>query len=411
MREKAQGFEDRIQSDRSSGLFVGYMSQLIAICLLVEMLISWKLWFPFAREFPMISAFSWLDFTIGLAGDGLLCAGLVVSLVFIAAGKFRMNAIVILLSCLFVLILEDIARLQSWVYILVAILTALCLYKKGRENSILTGVVLIVAFVYMWSGIQKLNLGFIGDTFPWMLSAFGIDFRTESNLELGLLHYLFLIVPLIEFLIGVLLLNIRTRRVGIVVGILMHLFILLSIGPTGHNWNPAVWPWNLASILILVLLYPIRKQLMVKEGIQSLGLNKGIVVLFGIMPALNFIGCWDDNLSAGMYSGTSSNVEFYFEGENERELPKFRSAAAQSIKEGDMMPTISKTNLVYWSLFDLKTPFYPAQRYYDRLGRKLCQKLKGTENSWIEVTTKSKFSAERLSFKCECKELLSNSGK
>ncbi len=213
------------------------ISKLIAFFFIIEILLCWKLWFPINREFPMMSTFSWLDFSIGLFGNGILSLALLIALILILIDQYKNLAIAMLVSCLFIFILEDITRFQPWVYMQTALLILLNLNKNGRENAILSGALLLVALIYIWSGFQKLNLGFLKDTFPWLLSTFGFNFQIEADQPLTGFNYLFALIPLLELSIGLFLLIPKTRKIGIIIGLLMHLFILISLGPIGHHWN------------------------------------------------------------------------------------------------------------------------------------------------------------------------------
>lgn len=281
---------------------VKILSQLMAFTFITEILLSWKLWFPVDREFPMMSALSWFDFSVGIVGDGFLLFTLLIALIFIAIDKHRTFAISITLGCLVILVLEDITRFQPWVYTQGAILFLISFNNRKREKAILSGVMFIVASVYVWSGIQKFNLIFFRETFPWLLSAFGIDIRIDSKHAYDILNYLVAVIPLIEVLIGLFLLFTRTRKIGIITGLLMHSFIILSLGPSGHNWNIIIWSWNLCLMLFLVLYYSSRMNINITEGIKSFRINYIVLTLFGLMPTLNFIGYWDDYLSGVLYS-------------------------------------------------------------------------------------------------------------
>ncbi len=385
------------------------LSQLMAFSFIMEMLVCWKLWFSIDREFPKMSAFSWFHFSLGSWGDMVLSLILSISLVFIAIDKYRNLAISIMLSCFLVLILEDITRFQPWVYTQGTILFLISFNKKGREKSILFGVLLVVALVYMWSGIQKFNLGFFRDIFPWLLSAFEFNTQMDSNQTLGSLNYILIIVPIIEFTMGLLLLISRTRKIGIITGIIMHVFILLSLGPTGHHWNIVVWPWNVSLILFLSLYYSPKEYVNISEEIQLLKKNYLVLILFGFMPVLNFIGYWDDALSGTLYSGTHSNVEFYLDIKNETEFAKFRNTGMIIVgnkKNKYDDDSTSKIWLNYWSNQDLKVPLYSAYRYYSRFGEKLCKQIKNPLKAGIEITTRSKFTGNKVMTKCNCSELL-----
>lgn len=390
---------------KSQNQTVKILSQLMAVSFMAEILMCWKLWFPIDREFPMISAFSRLDFSIGVAGDCLLSFGLLISLLFIAIDRRRNMAIIMALGFLLILILEDVNRFQPWVYTQGAILVLILFNKEGREKATVSGALLVVAFMYMWSGIQKLNLGFLQDTFPWMLSAFGFDFQIPLEQTPSPIHYLFILVPIIEFSIGLFLLISKTRNVGIIAGLIMHSFVLLSLGPTGHNWNRVVWPWNLSLMLFLLIYYSPREPLKIYQELKSYRLNYIVLVLFGLMPVLNFFGYWDDTLSGALYSGTQSNVVFYYNTEDEPELARMTKSGTSIIETSDD-GSISNTWFMYWSVYDIQAPFYHAYRYYSRFGRVLCEKSENPKNSGIEIIERSKFTAIKTVSRCSCLELL-----
>jgi hypothetical protein len=390
---------------KSQNQTVKILSQLMAVSFMAEILMCWKLWFPIDRGFPMISSFRWLDFSIGVAGDCLLSFALLISLLFIAIDRRRNPAIIMTLGFLLILILEDVNRFQPWVYTQGAILVLILFNREGREKATVSGALLVVAFMYMWSGIQKFNLGFLQDTFPWMLSAFGFDFQIPVGQTPGPIHYLFILVPIIELSMGLFLLVSKTRNLGIIAGLIMHSFVLLSLGPTGHNWNRVVWPWNLSLMLFLLVYYSPREPLNIYQEFKSYRLNYIVLVLFGLLPVLNFFGYWDDTLSGALYSGTQSNVVFYYKTEDEPELARLTKAGTSIIETSDD-GSISKTWFMYWSVYDIQVPFYHGSRYYSRFGRVLCEKSENPKNSGIEIIERSKFTAVKTVSRCSCLELL-----
>lgn len=378
------------------------LSQLMAGSFIAEILLCWKLWFPFNREFPMLSAFRWLDFSFGVIGNGILSFILLLSLFFVLIDKHRKLSITLTLCCLILLILEDITRLQPWVYIQAVILFLASFNKDGKEKSVLSGILLAVSLVYFWSGIQKLNLGFLKDTFPWVISTFGFDFHVNASEPLGTVNYLFVVIPIIELTVGLSLLFSKTRKAGIIVGIFMHLFILICLGPLGHNWNAIVIPWNLSLILFLLVFYREKNPMDILNQIKSFQLNYVVVALFGLMPALNFVGHWDDNLSSAMYSGTHSNIAFFFNTKEEKPLTLPREKATTENTSNQT----SKTWLAHWSINEIGVPLYPAYRYYIRYSKKLCQQAKKPSARGIEITTRTKLMASKTTKKCDCTELL-----
>lgn len=381
------------------------LSTVIALSFLIEMVISWKLWVPINRTFPMVSTFKGLDFSLYVIGDSILTAAIFIVLLGIILQKLVKLCTIALLCCLSILILEDITRLQAWVYTQGILLLILSQNKKSRTKSILTGVLLLTALVYIWSGIQKMNLGFITQTFPWMLSTFGLDVQSGLYQSYPIIYYLFFLAPLYELTLGVFLLFSRTRKIGFIMGILMHIFILVSLGPTGHHWNIIIWPWNISLIVVLLLFYRLIEPINLFKGLQYPTINWIIILLFGAMPALNFIGYWGKPLSGSLYSGTDSTIYFYYDI---KEAPAFERLKIETTTTPESNPKdeVSKIAFMHWSMSDIQIPYYQSTHYFKRYGKKMCALSKFPEASRIEITSRSKFKNMTTITNCSCLELL-----
>jgi len=370
------------------------------------MAISWKLWIPINRSFPMVSAFKSFDFSLGVIVDTILSVVVMLTLTGICIQKRVKLCTIVLLCCLFILILEDITRLQAWVYTQGVLLLILSQNKNNRTKSIFTGTLLLTALVYIWSGIQKMNLGFITQTFPWMLSTFGLDIQSGLYESYPIIYYLYIVAPLYELTIGIFLLLSRTRKTGIIMGISMHLFILLNLGPTGHSWNIIVWPWNFSLVLVLILIYRIKKPINLHNKLKVSSLNGIIILLFGIMPAFNFIGYWDSPLSGSLYSGTDSTVVFHFNPNEDSELAQLNIPASTNEKTENGYDSNSSISWMHWSMNDIQVPYYQSNRYFKRYAKKMCSQSKFIEATRVEITNRSKFNSRATITKCSCMKLL-----
>jgi hypothetical protein len=206
--------------------------------LLAGLLLSPKLWLS-SRLYPQTPACSGLA-AIPPPFDWVVYAGLLLA---VAVAAVEPRATAVFLGLAVTLVAYDQSRLQPWFYQYSFMLLALS-FTKGGENV----CQLIVVSVYFWSGLQKLGGGFAGDTFPLLVAPFhgwvplwvgkAAPF-VEAGLALGLLHR-------------------ATWRAAVVAAVAMHAGILLAIGPTGHNFNYVVWPWNLAMAASVVVLSGVR---------------------------------------------------------------------------------------------------------------------------------------------------------
>jgi hypothetical protein len=82
----------------------------------------------------------------------------------------------------------------------------------------------------------------------------------------------------------------------------MHLFIFLLLGPLGFSGYTVLWPWNMAMILFLYFLFLKNNGGMIVFPSTTKGWNKLVLICWGILPALSFLGYWDKNLSSNLFS-------------------------------------------------------------------------------------------------------------
>lgn len=210
------------------------------------------------------------------------------------------------------LVVQDESRLQPWFYQYSFMLAAFCLFGLGRvgASDALNACRLIVVATYFWSGLQKANASFIQSTHPWLvepLTARVPDWAGSALLAGGYA------VPVVEAVIGIGLLTRRFRRIAVMGALLMHAFVMLCIGPLGHDHNTVVCPWNFAMVAFVLILFWRAPDDATPSTILDPGRNfstgfalrAAVLVLFAFMPLFNFFGLWASYLSSGLYTGTS----------------------------------------------------------------------------------------------------------
>ena len=230
---------------------------------------------------------------------------------------------------------------------------------------------LVVASTYLWSGLQKLNASFLEDVFPWLVEPL-VGF-VPGRLE-GLILSLGIAVPFVEAGIGVGLLT-RVRHVAVVLALGMHAFILFSIGPFGHDWNSVVWPWNLAMMAFVVILFwrtwrsPLRAALIPGGPRRRYLFHGAVLVLFVAMPALSFLNLWDSYLSASLYSGNTKDATLYVTRAVHGRLPE--EVRGQAAVAGRSAYTHA-VHISSWSSEEMNVPAYPESRVYKNVARYVC---------------------------------------
>ena len=281
--------------------------------LLAGVLLSVKLWVS-AREYPLVPLLDFLaplPYPLDYLLFGLFGVLLIGALFFRArlGGAFVVAALAVAV----LLVLQDQGRLQPWFYQYSFMLAAIGLSNLGRLSTegAMNACRLIVAFTYLWSGLQKAHVSFAENVYPWLIEPLASHLPSGAASALAYGAYA---VPVMEAAIGLGLLVRPLRQPALVGAILMHAFILFALGPWGHDWNSVVWPWNVAMVVFDLILFwraPDNPALLtvVKPGGSIF--RAVVLVLFAFMPALNFFGLWDSYLSASLYSGSTEDGYVY----------------------------------------------------------------------------------------------------
>ncbi len=278
--------------------------------------------------------------------------------------------------------LGDQTRWQPWFYQYLFMLLAVSWGmswppRPERQDGALNACRLIVASMYLWSGAQKFNANFAAEVHPWLLQPL------QPFLPEGLADWVNQAgwwVPFLEGSLGVLLLIGPLRPVGVVLALGMHALLLFCLGRWGHNWNSVVWPWNLAMMAFVVILFAGTRQVKPWPILWAGRCWVGWVtaVLFGLMPLLNFFDGWDSYLSAALYSGNTLSAEAYISEEVKGKLPlevqlQFVQPRWDGAAEADLRHRPYVVDFFHWSIEELNVPCYPARRVYRQLARQLAR--------------------------------------
>jgi uncharacterized membrane protein YphA (DoxX/SURF4 family) len=338
---------------------------IVVVGFVASLLLSPKLWVS-SRFYPLIPVFHGLP-RIPYPLD-YICYGVVLFLLaaiaFVPRPRLYIFALVAFLAAYSLL---DQTRWQPWAYQYWLMLLALGCFSwkpddiRGRQDAA-NICRLIMGCTYVYSGLQKLNSKFVTEGFPWVLGTLHL------HIPVAYLNYLGWIVPFIEVSIGLCLLTRRFRKIGILNGIVMHVFILYSFGPLGLNWNTVVWPWNVAMIaLILVLFWNTDVTFADIVWRNKFVYQKVVLVLLGVLPALSFIGRWPSDLSLALYTDNLTEANVLIDERVKQDLPVF---VQQFIKP---QPGHIVLRTQDWSFGELNVPPYAEIQSFIRVGSEVCR--------------------------------------
>jgi len=326
--------------------------------------LSPKLWLS-SRFYPLSPVWSFIR-PFGSPGDAIVFGALIALLIGVSVAPRRevWAAVFVLLA---LVALQDQSRWQPWFYQYVLMLLAIALAGAKREVAALNTCCLIIAATYIWSGLAKLNPVFVGTTFPWLLEPF---LGVAGEPAQWFVKHAGWLAPMVEFGAGVGLLTRRFRAPAIFCAIAMHVFVLVAIGPAGRNLNAVVWPWNLAMMGFLLILFFRRTEQPAPRDIiwgRTFGFQKIVLVLFAVMPFLSLFDLWDHYLSSALYSGNINSGELYLSDAVFDRLPD--TIQNYVTEEG---PNRNGLSILDWSYGEMNVPAYPETRIYKNVARKIC---------------------------------------
>lgn len=261
---------------------------LLVGCQAATVLVTWPLW-QVRSVPPMLPALPLPAFDMGW----LLLAALVVILI-------RPQVGLIVSTGLFIYaILIDQTRLQPEV-------VSLLLLTWGtlpNVNALAVGRGHLVA-LWVWAGANKLlSPVFMQVTAQWMLGGLLPNAPDWLYLNAGY------VIGGTELAVGVLAIFPRTRRLAGVLAFGLHTGILLTLSPLAHDYNSAVWAWNLALAFAgLVMIAPWREA--VHISLKSCRRSVVVLVVFLLLSPFGFyVGMMDAYLSHNLYSSNIPQVQ------------------------------------------------------------------------------------------------------
>lgn len=352
-------------------------SRALAAALAAGMLLSSELWFPSARTFPRVPLLAAPPGATAATLEWLFSAILVAALVMLTALRRPKRPALLAAAALAALVSFDVTRLQPWVYQYFLLLVVLALHGRRDDDDedddaawrdARPCLQLIVASLYVWGGVQKLNFSFASEMLPGLLSPLRglLPWAEAPPAALGVC------VAAAEALVGCGLLFARTRRACVWAAAAMHALVLALLAARGYN--SVVWAWNAALVVIVLVLF--RRDdaptlaAFGRRGYGDAGarLARALAVAAALLPALSFRGWWDMNLSGALYSGNTAVAVVRVDGEVYGRLPPAARRQVFRTRDGGAL----YLPLFEWAMAELNVPPYPEPRTLGRAAREVC---------------------------------------
>jgi hypothetical protein len=344
--------------------------------------VTWKLWTP-QSQFPQIPFFEFLCETPRLADwmGSVVVAVALIGLLFVTDKSWTNRLLSVFAIASIGLVLLNQHRLQPWTYqfIVFAIIMATC--SQRRAFRLMRW---ITVSIYCYSAFSKFDYQFVhtqGQGFLTTLAGFtGQDLAAWDATTL---KGLVLLLPTGELLAGVALLLPATRRWGLVAIVLMHIALVLILGPWGLDHQPGVLTWNLYLIGNAVFLFG-------GDAIRGTGdsatwprlpfgwseivgiLVAAIVLVFPLTVSIDICDHWP---GWEVYAPRSSRASLTILAED----PAIPQNLQPFLESQGMQAEFSPMK---WSLATLGVPIYPEDRFQFGVIAALVEK---SELRWFEI--------------------------
>jgi hypothetical protein len=386
---------------------------------------TWRLWFA-ASDFPAAPLFSFLT-SVPRSADQVITSVLIVSLLAgacISVGRLTRGSLpssclrierccdVVFIVSATCLVLLNQHCLQPWMYhflILTPLLWQCGSWSRGvpkeisgenteellsrqhaaQEQCARTLIFWFTASIYIWSAWSKLDASFIqshGQKFvSAILDAAGVSTQFWSD---RMWQIAAATLPIGELFVGVGLLFRRTRTFALLASLLMHLLLMVAVGPWGLDHRPGVLLWNgffIVQNVILLLNSPsagitaglsgsavqIWNHTGGKTGIGTRGRFVLMVTLGAtLFPALRFIGCCDTWPAWAVYASSPARVLVQVRDDSVAQLPE---SLQQYIEPRKINDGWSWLRIDLWSLNATDTPIYPEDRFQLAVARSVAR--------------------------------------
>jgi len=355
---------------RAKRLWIGPDQKLVwlkitlAVALICGFGLSWRLWIS-SRLFPLSPVTGWLP-AVPFPFDYIWLVLLLGLLLAIAVIAHPRRLILLFLLLAGILSLWDQTRWQPWFYQYLFMFAAvgLCAWKKPeaqKQQAALNACRLIVVFTYFWSGLQKLNANFVRETWPDIAGPV-LHHLPDTVKKLPPLLALF--IPLLEISVAVGLVTRRCRNVSVALAIAIHMVVLVLL--VSSRENTVVWPWNIAMVFFVLILFWQDKESPRKILVPKNGFHVAALLLFAVLPAFSFIDLWDSYLSSALYSGNTDQAVIYVSPSVIDRLP---APIHQHIWQSTQ-PFFLDINR--WAYGELNVPVYPEPRIYKKVAEQIC---------------------------------------
>jgi len=339
----------------------------LSVCALL--LVTWRLWVS-QEIFPQVPLIGGVSFNLPILHWVTFILLLVTASAFLVTRQLNGCQRLVLRSFLVIAVLAvvlDQHRLQPWFYEAILFALAMSCFSPMRAAAVLRALLISI---YLFSALGKLDYQFLHTLGPqFVVAGFELVGISIAKWPTSLPVLLSVLFPIVELVGGVGLLSKRLRRMAIVLLVIMHVGLLLILGPLGLNHRSGVLLWNVSFIFQVILLFGKQPSVNTSATAATIKTRQDsprpvwATYLFAILLLLPLVEPWgwlDHWLSWGLYSPRNSRVTLEIYQLPGQRLP---SDMVPYVRSSRFREGMVELRMDEWSLAGLQVPIYPQARF------------------------------------------------
>jgi uncharacterized membrane protein YphA (DoxX/SURF4 family) len=353
--------------------------RITCVAFLVTLLLSWRAYIPSLRIFelsPVIEILGsvpvWVDWILLILNFG--CLG------WLVIKPLQPEPAVGVLVCTVFWVLQDLLRFQPYTYMYFFTIWLTVFFKSSSIDALK----IMVASVYVWGGLHKINATFFLKLFPGLIEPF-YTFPKEPSLLAAFVALVMFLVPIFEATIGLLVLfSLHQRRLAIHMAFIMLVVVLICLVSDGYQGNIIVWPWNIYLFLLILILCYKPASADEQRRFRFDTPTCATIALFSIAPALVLFGWWHSYPAFKLYSGNTKRAVVMFA--QEEDVTLLPDHLSQWVGRAHTL------SLVDWTTHEFELVVYPEPYVFRRGAEGLCPYLRERHNAALRIYDAPAFS-------------------
>ncbi len=275
-----------------------------------------------------------------------------------------------------ILFVSNQHRLQVWAYQFFILHAWLALASPRWR---LTGWRWLTISIYAYSAASKLDYSFCTQHGPYLLDGF----LHACGFANGTAHWpaevrftSAAMMPISELTAAMCLCFSRTQRWGLLLSLLMHLLLIVALGPWGHDHSRGVLLWNVFFMVQNWLLFSGSIHVSAPDGspgAKTAGVLAWLVLGIALLAPLGEpFGTWDHWPGWAVYAARPPTTKMFV---HEDDLDRFPDELVPFLLASEPLEPWHGIRLDRWSLHAAKAPIYPQERFHVGVALALAQRF------------------------------------